>query len=127
VRPWLENGDILRLSREAIMPFYRDKSRRACDWLIAALDGLPFRIHEPEGALFLWLWFPGLPITSGELYARLKRAGVFVLSGEAFFPGLADDWPHRRECLRLSYAQDDPVVKAGIEILGRELRVVFDV
>lgn len=107
------------------MPFYRDKARRACEWLQSELHGLPFRIHEPEGAFFLWLWFPGLPITSAELYARLKRAGVFVLSGHYFFPGVADEWAHRHECLRLSYAQDDDVVHAGIRLIGRELRAVF--
>ena len=125
VQPWLDSGDIMTLSRNEIMPFYRDKALRACDWLREALAGVPLRIHEPEGALFLWLWFPGLPITNAELYARLKEAGVFVLSGQEFFPGLERDWQHRHECLRLSYAQDDDVVRRGIEILGRELRAVY--
>ncbi len=124
VQPWIESGEILSISRDHIQPFYRDKALRACDWLVNALDGVPFRIHEPEGALFLWLWFPDLPITSDELYRRLKSAGVFVLSGTSFFPGLATDWRHRNECLRLSYAQDDDVVRRGIEILGRELRAI---
>lgn len=126
VQPWVASGEILSLSRNEIMPFYRDKAQRACEWLREALDGVPYRIHEPEGALFLWLWFPDLPIGNAELYERLKEAGVFVLSGQEFFPGLAGDWQHRRECLRLSYAQDDDVVRRGIAILGRELRAVCD-
>ena len=55
--------------------------------------GLPLRIHRPEGAFFLWLWFPGLPIPSAELYRRLKQRGVYVLSGHHFFPGLPEDTP----------------------------------
>jgi len=125
-QPLVESGEILSLGRQEIMPFYRDKALRAVEWLRTELAGLPFRIHKPEGAFFLWLWFPGLPITSAELYARLKEAGVFVLSGHYFFPGLPDDgWRHRHECLRLSYAQDDTVVREGIRIIGRELRRVF--
>ena len=127
VQPWMDDGSVLRLSRDHIKPFYQGKLERACRWLIESLHGVPYKIHEPEGALFLWVWIPGLPITSGELYRRLKAAGVFVLSGEAFFPGLTGDWDHRHECLRLSYAQDDDVVRRGIARLGEELRRVFDV
>lgn len=126
VQPLVESGEILRLGRREIMPYYRDKALRAVEWLRSELAGLPFRIHKPEGAFFLWLWFPGLPLKSAELYARLKRAGVFVLSGHYFFPGLPDDgWPHRHECLRVSYAGDDTVVREGIRIIGREVRQVF--
>jgi valine--pyruvate aminotransferase len=127
VRPWIESGEILDISRNEIMPFYKNKAMRACEWLEQELAGVPFRIHEPEGALFLWLWLPGLPITNAELYVRLKEAGVFVLSGEHFFPGLDEEWQHRHECLRLSYAQDDETVRAGIELIGRELRQLYDV
>lgn len=126
VQPWIESGEILELSSTQIMPFYRDKALRACEWLQRELDGVPFRIHEPEGALFLWLWFPGLPISNTELYERLKRAGVFVLSGQEFFPGLDGDWTHRHECLRLSYAQDDATVRDGVKIIAQEVRKVFD-
>jgi valine--pyruvate aminotransferase len=125
VQPWLDSGEILTMSRANIMPFYRDKAERACDILCAELKGLSFRIHRPEGAFFLWLWFEGLPIPSAELYERLKAAGVFVLSGHHFFPGLAESWGHRHECLRVSYAQDDAVVEAGLRILAREVRSII--
>ena len=91
-----------------------------------ACDGLPLRIHRPEGAFFLWLWFPGLPITSAELYRRLKRRDVYVISGHHFFPGLEQDTPHRHECLRLSYAQPVERVRAGIAILAEEVRRAYD-
>jgi valine--pyruvate aminotransferase len=122
LEPFVASGEIVELSRREIMPHYRDKAQRALGWLREELAGLPYRIHKPEGAFFLWLWLPGLPVSSAELYTRLKRAGVFVLSGHYFFPGLDDDWPHRHECLRLSYAQADDVVHEGIRLIGRELR-----
>ena len=90
-----------------------------------ACSGLPLRIHEPEGAFFLWLWFPGLPIESAELYRRLKRRGVLVLSGHHFFPGLDEASRHQHECLRLSYAQPIERVRRGIDILAEQVRLAF--
>jgi valine--pyruvate aminotransferase len=122
----VETGDIITMSRELITPYYRKKALAACVQLQRALSGVPFRIHRPEGAFFLWLWFPGLPITSAELYGRLKAAGVLVLSGHYFFPGLAEEsWPHRNECLRVSFAQDDRTVEQGIGILAAEIRKLY--
>ena len=78
------------LCAETIRPYYAARSSEAVERLTQACRDLPLRIHRPEGAFFLWLWFPGLPITSQELYRRLKARGVYVLSGHHFFPGLAD-------------------------------------
>ena len=80
-----------------------------------------------EGAFFLWLWLPGLPIRSAELYERLKKNGVLVVSGHHFFPGVQEDWPHRDECLRISYAQDDEIVSKGIRILADEIKELYAV
>ena len=35
--------------------------------------------------MFMWLWFKGMPISSQELYERLKQEGVIVVSGHNFF------------------------------------------
>ena len=125
VQPWLENGQIIDVSRRYITPFYEEKSRAACEALKRELEGVPFKIHVPEGAFFLWLWLPGLPITSHELYQRLKAKGVFVMSGHHFFPGLEAPWRHRDECLRLSYSQDVGVVEGGMRIIGEEIRELY--
>ena len=98
---------------------------QAVDWCREALKGVDFHIHKPEGALFLWLWFPGLPVSSEELYQRLKQRGVMVIAGQHFFPGLQQDWAHSRECIRVAYSQDDQVVREGIEIIGDELRRIW--
>jgi valine--pyruvate aminotransferase len=126
VEPLLRSGELARLCDDAIRPHYAASCAAAIDALRAACDGLPLRIHRPEGAFFLWLHFPGLPITSAELYRRLKQRDVYVLSGHHFFPGLPEDTPHRHECLRLSYAQPLERVRAGIAILGEEVRRAYD-
>lgn len=122
--PLVESGEILRLSREVVMPFYQEKCRLARQAAIEAFgDDIEWFMHRSEGAIFLWLWFPGLPITSKELYNRLKKRGVLVIPGEYFFFGLDDpDWPHRHECIRVSYAMDETVVRDGLRIIAEEVR-----
>jgi valine--pyruvate aminotransferase len=121
VDPLLRSGELERICSESIRPYYAERSRQAVEWLQEACRGLPLRIHRPEGAFFLWLWFPGLPITSAELYRRLKARGVFVLSGHHFFPGLAEDWRHRDECIRINYSQAPESVAAGVRAIAEEV------
>ena len=115
------SGEILSLSGQQIAPFYRQRAEQTLVWFRRALGDLPYRIHRPEGAIFLWLWFEGLPITSQELYERLKARGVLVVPGQNFFPGITDNWRHRQECIRVSYAQDSAVVEAGVKIIAEEI------
>jgi len=121
-REMIGNGEVLRLSRDIIRPFYEAKCERALAWLASELAGVSYRVHKPEGTFFFWLWFEGLPITAKELYQRLKGRGVLVVPGNYFFPGLEEDWRHKHECLRLNYSQDDDSVRRGIEILADELK-----
>jgi len=86
---------------------------------------LPVRIHNSEGAIFLWLWFPDLPISSETLYQRLKRRGVLVVAGQHFFPGLEQPWRHRHECIRVTYAADENQVERGIRIIAEEVRRAY--
>ena len=121
VSAMVENGNILNLSDNVIRPYYRDKVQQAVGWITDAMGNLPCRVHTPEGAIFLWLWFEGRPITSETLYQRLKQRGVLVIAGEHFFPGMRDSWTHRHECIRISYAQDTETVQSGIAIIGEEV------
>ncbi len=125
VEPLLRSGELAILCDEVIRPYYAARCREAVDLLRDACRELPMRVHRPEGAFFLWLWFPGLPVTSEELYRRLKARGVLVLSGHHFFPGLEDDWPHRHECLRINYSQPPQSVAAGVRIIAEEVRRAF--
>ena len=114
-------GEILQLARDVVRPFYEARARAAVDAFRERLDGLPFRIHKPEGAFFLWLWFADLPIGSQTLYERLKRRGVLVVPGHHCFFGLDDDWPHRHECIRVSYVQDEDSVRRGAALIAEEV------
>ena len=123
----VESGEVLALSRDVIRPHYADRAARAVDVLRSGLQGCDARIHRPEGAFFLWLWMPGLPITSARLYERLKARGVVVVPGHYFFPGLEeDDWPHKHECIRISYADEWSRIERGLAIVIEEVRRAFD-
>ncbi len=126
VAPLLRSGEIFRLSAEVIRPFYEARSRQAQAWLGAALgDAVPWRVHASEGALFLWLWLKDLPIPSRELYRRLKQRELLVVSGDYFFYALPGEWPHKHECLRLTYSQAESVVERGLGILADEVKAVY--
>ncbi|CAH6814388.1 valine--pyruvate aminotransferase [Vibrio chagasii] len=121
----IEKGDLLRLSSEVIKPFYKEKSLRAVELLQEAIDDPRFRIHKPEGAIFLWLWFDELPITTMELYDRLKARGVLIVPGEYFFIGQEDEWDHAHQCLRMNYVQDDEAMQNGIAIIAEEVKKAY--
>lgn len=118
-------GDLLKLSSEVIKPFYKQKSQRAVELLQEAITDERFRIHKPEGAIFLWLWFDELPITTMELYQRLKARGVLIVPGEYFFIGQKDEWDHAHQCLRMNYVQDDEMMQKGIAIIAEEVEKAY--
>jgi valine--pyruvate aminotransferase len=122
--PMVRDGEILRISRELVNPYYRDKATRALGWIEDLFEGCAYRVHRPEGAFFLWMWFEELPIGSAELYQRLKSRGVVILPGHHFFPGLKEPWPHREQCIRISYTQADDVVHRGLAIIAEEIRAL---
>jgi valine--pyruvate aminotransferase len=125
VRPLLETGELVRLSREVIRPYYQEKSRLAAAIVREEFgDSFPYAIHRSEGAFFLWLWLPELPIATRELYQRLKARGVLVVPGEYFFYGLAesDPWPHARQCLRMTFTQPAATIARGVALMADELR-----
>lgn len=121
----IQSGEIIRLSREVIRPFYQKKMERALACIEKSFTGFPYKVHVPEGAMFLWLWFPGLPVSSRQLYERLKQRGVVVVSGDYFFPGLAPGWRHAEECLRITYSQAKEDVQQGVAVIADEVRSLF--
>lgn len=127
MQPLLESGEVLRLSDEVVQPYYRAKTEQAQGWVKEFFDdALPWRMHRSEGALFLWLWFENLPITSRELYERLKARDVLVVPGNYFFYGLDDeDWRHRNECLRISFTMKDEIVREGFRVIAEEVKKAY--
>ncbi|HIP40820.1 MAG TPA: valine--pyruvate transaminase [Desulfocapsa sulfexigens] len=121
----VESGEVLELSRNVIKPFYQQKMEKAFARFHEELKGTPYKIHKPEGAMFLWLWFEDLPISSHELYQRLKARDVLVVSGHFFFPGLERAWQHQNECIRVTYSQDEELVAKGIKIIAEEVKKAY--
>jgi len=123
----VKTGEITRVSNEVVRPYYEEKAKRAVAQLQEEIGRhVPMKIHMPEGALFLWLWFEGLPISSQALYQRLKAKGVLVVSGHYFFPGMeGEKWNHKNQCIRVTYAQDEETVSQGIRLIAEEVRKVF--
>ena len=124
-RELFRTGEILSLSRNLVKPFYQERATQAVKWFRESFGDVPYRIHKPEGAIFLWLWFDGLPITSQELYERLKLRGVLVVPGHNFFPGMDEGWRHQQECIRVSYAQDEDTVRNGIALIAEEVAKAY--
>lgn len=128
MEPLIRSGEILKLSDEVVRPYYVEKSRQARAWVEAEFDdSLPYRVHLSEGALFLWLWFENMPITSSELYERLKKRGVLIVSGHYFFFGDddVDSWRHRHECIRMTFTMDERTVHEGIKIIAEEVAAAY--
>ena len=122
VKPLLDSDELLQLSRQVIRPFYETRAREAGQWTREAFGESPgWSLHRCEGAFFRWLRLTNLPISSRELYHRLKARQVLVVPGEAFFFGLPDDWPHRTECLRLNCSGDPGVVREALQIIADEV------
>ena len=120
VLPLVQSGEILRLAREVVGPFYKRKSELAQNWIAESFnDSLDYHVHVSEGALFLWLWFRGMRISAEMLYNRLKQRGVLVVPGHYF--GASPDWRHGHECIRLNFAMDEASVREGIAILAEEV------
>ena len=121
----VKSGEILDLGRQFVRPFYEQRATDAIRVLTDELGDLDFYIHKPEGAIFLWLWLKDLPITSAELYERLKRRGVLIISGHHFFPGITGPWAHTNECIRVTCSQDWPSVKQGLRIIATEAKRAY--
>lgn len=122
VTPLLESGEIDSLVADHIRPYYRRKSEHARASIAHHFgDRFEYFVHENEGALFLWIWFRGLPISSADLYERLKARGVLIVPGHYFAFGSPDSEAHASECIRLSFAMGDDVVEQGIEIIADEV------
>lgn len=124
--PLFKNDDIVRLADTAIKPFYQRQSRLAVRLLKEHCADLPVLIHKPEGAMFLWVWFENLPVSSQRLYEMLKEKGTLIIPSEHFFVGIdTTSYCHAHECIRLSVAQPDDVLQAGISTIADVVRAVY--
>lgn len=125
--PLVENNAIKDLSDNDIKPFYQQQAKTAVTLLKKELGDYPLVIHKPEGAIFLWLWFKDLPISTSELYEILKEKGTLIVPSEYFFPGVdISDYKHAHECIRMSIAADEDTLEKGIAVIGEVVRKLYD-
>ena len=125
--PLVENNAIKDLSDNDIKPFYQQQAKTAVTLLKKELGDYPLVIHKPEGAIFLWLWFKDLPISTSELYETLKEKGTLIVPSEYFFPGVdVSDYQHAHECIRMSIAADEQTLRDGIAVIGEVVRGLYD-
>jgi 2-aminoadipate transaminase len=72
-----------------IVPMYRDRCEALADALHESI-GHRLRFHRPQGGMFLWTEFDGVPDTTQLLAAAVKR-GVAFVPGNAFTIDQATD------------------------------------
>lgn len=129
----MQSGKLAALCRDTLLPFYRKRR----DFMVRCVEryfgDCDYYMHEPQGAFFLWLWFPSLPISASVLYERLKDKGVLIMSGEHFFFAASSltETPeatqqamakHSNQCIRLTYCQDEGVIDQAMQVLAAELK-----
>jgi valine--pyruvate aminotransferase len=126
VLPLLANNRLDELCETVIRPHYLSKQSLALNSLLEAAKGLPIRVHRPDGAMFLWVWFENLPGGTQKLYELAAAEGVVTVAGHHFFQGLTRQWQHANECLRVNYAGDPNTVETGIKRLITLARRLYD-
>ena len=125
VNELIRSRQLTALCDDVIRPFYQARSKLALKWLQQAVNDSRMHIHIPEGAIFLWIWFEGLPITTSELYEELKKNGLLIVPGRYFFPGQPAAGDHAESCIRMNYVQDEQDLQKGIEILASTLKKIW--
>lgn len=127
ILPFLKDGSIDEICKENVTPFYEDRAKKAVELFHSKMNPkIPYFIHKTEGALFMWVWFKDLPITSYDLYQILKEKKVLVVPGEYFFPGMEDKLTYKSECLRITYSQNWETVETGLKIITETVNKIYN-
>lgn len=115
----INSGALADISTHIIRPHYK----RKLEVLTATLDkempnDFSWFLHQGEGAIFAWLWLKDLPISDWEFYQELKKVGVIAVPGSTFFPGLAESWQHKQECIRISLTATESEIITAMKRLA---------
>ncbi|MGK7897167.1 MAG: valine--pyruvate transaminase [Xenococcus sp. (in: cyanobacteria)] len=121
----ITSGRLAEISTNIIRPHYHKK----LEILAATLDKtMPqdrsWYLHQGEGAIFAWLWLKDLPISDWEFYQELKKVGVITVPGSSFFPGLNEDWQHKKQCLRISLTATESEIATAMARLAEVYSVI---
>lgn len=115
----IKDKELLKLCRNVVKPYYRDKSRTAIALFNQVFADMPVYLHKVEGAFFMWLWFKDSKISADNLYQHLKAKDVYIIPGHNFFIGIEDSWAHKHECIRINYATDEASLRKGLETIKK--------
>jgi valine--pyruvate aminotransferase len=122
----IRSGALPALSEQVIRPHYQTKFAALETTLDAIMPDVPWFLHRAEGSIFAWLWLQDLPMTDWEFYQALKAYGVIIVPGSPFFPGLrATDWPHQKQCFRLSLTATEGQIVAALQQLASLVDQVY--
>ena len=116
----INSGRLAEISHNIIRPYYHKKLETLAATLDKAMpQDRPWFLHQGEGAIFAWLWLKDLPMSDWEFYQELKKVGVIAVPGSTFFPGLTEDWQHKKQCLRISLTATESEIAIAMERLAK--------
>ncbi|TGL34220.1 pyridoxal phosphate-dependent aminotransferase [Leptospira koniambonensis] len=119
---FVKSGEWLKLSRDIVKPYYLRKRELAISSIRREWKGkLKYRIHESEGAFFLWVQFAGLRKKISEIYPLLKEKGVIIVPGKYFYPVTNSGEGFGEDSIRMSFAREDSEIQEGIRKIGEIL------
>ncbi|EMJ99954.1 MULTISPECIES: pyridoxal phosphate-dependent aminotransferase [unclassified Leptospira] len=119
---FVRSGEWFRLSRDIVKPYYLKKREVAISSIRREWKGkLKYRIHDSEGAFFLWVQFIGLRKNISELYPILKEKGVIIVPGKYFYPVTNSGVSYGEDSIRISFAREDSEIQEGIRKIGEIL------
>lgn len=122
----IQSGALAEIATRVIRPHYQAKFAVLETTLDEAMPReVPWFLHRGEGAIFGWLWLRDLPMSDWEFYQLLKQAGVIVVPGSPFFPGLEDSWPHTQQCFRISLTATSKDIATAMRQLAHVVEQVY--
>ena len=118
----INSGRLAEIAINIIRPHYQKKLEILATTLDAQMPkNCAWFLHQGEGAIFAWLWLQDLPVTDWEFYQELKQVGVIVVPGSTFFPGLREDWEHKKQCLRISLTATESEIAEAMKRLAKAI------
>lgn len=116
----INSGQLAEISTSIIRPHYQKKLAILAETLDEQMPkDFAWFLHQGEGAIFAWLWLQDLSITDWKFYQKLKQIGVIAVPGSTFFPGLKEDWQHKKQCLRISLTATESEIAEAMKRLAR--------
>jgi valine--pyruvate aminotransferase len=115
----LTSGALDDVVASAIRPFYAGRRPLAEQLLLEAMPTeVNWRLHSNEGGMFGWLWVDEDWFSDVDLYADLKKRGVFIAPGRSFFSGPPQAGGHSNQCFRITLTVDENDLREGISRIG---------